>query len=192
MATARSKKPAQVVVFEKPPDRARTVPELEAPRVERSHRVREGRTTVEIPAPAVKNGAGELSAAQIAEMAQFGHQLFESGKVAEAKVVFEGLVALGVEDAFPHTMLGILYYAQKDSRRALALFEAALGFDPEDRAARFYRAELRLRNGRVKQALGELGRIARGTDAFADRARTLIDASPSTSSVSGRRRRRTR
>src|SRR4051812_43531087 len=54
----------------------------------------------------------QMSRKQIAEVCLFGHHLFEAGRVQEAKVVFEGVVGLGVEDAFPHTMLGTIYLAR--------------------------------------------------------------------------------
>jgi Flp pilus assembly protein TadD len=118
-----------------------------------------------------------LSNAQIAEMAAFGHQLFEQGRLQEARIVFEGLVGFGVEDAFPHTMLGTVYLALGRFDRALALFEAALGFDETDIAALVYRGEIRLNQGKVKTALADLEQvveIGRAGDPFVERARRLI------------------
>ncbi len=195
------KKDVEVVRFEKPADRSRTVLDLAAPMprdtlTDQPALIRR-RTTLEIESPVgearpKRDRSAEPSDAQVAEMALFGHRLFEQGKIPEAKIVFEGIVELGVEDPFPHTMLGIIYLSIGDTARALALFEAALALDPEDLAARVYRAEIRLRNGKVRQALEELGKIARDCpkdDPFAKRARKLIDKSggPSTG---GRRRRR--
>lgn len=114
-----------------------------------------------------------LTRRQLAEMAMFGHQLFESGRLDEARVVFEGLVALGSPDAFPHTMLGTVYLALGKQDRATALFEAALGIDPSDLAARVYRSEIRINAGQTKQALSELGKvISEGPkdDPFVERA----------------------
>lgn len=118
-----------------------------------------------------------MSRAQIAEMSLFGHQLFENGKLAEARGVFEGLVAQGIEDPFPHTMLGTIYLAQGESDRALALFEAALAIDPGDLAARVYRGEIRLSAGKLRPALQDLRRVldlGAQDDPFVERARRLI------------------
>ncbi|MBX5482223.1 MAG: tetratricopeptide repeat protein [Myxococcaceae bacterium] len=118
-----------------------------------------------------------LSRRQLAEMALFGHQLFETGRLEEARVVFEGLVGLGTPDAFPHTMLGTVYLAQGKLDRAMALFEEALEFDPHDLAARVYRSELRINQGHTRQAMAELAQvIAEGPadDPFVERAHRLV------------------
>ena len=118
-----------------------------------------------------------VSRQRAAELAVFGHKLFEDGRLDEARQVFEGLVAAGVEDAFAHTMLGTIYLAKKDPERALALFEAALAIDPNDLAARVYRGEIRLAKGHPKLALEDLRRVAiKGPkdDPFTDRAKRLL------------------
>ncbi|MBI3186067.1 MAG: hypothetical protein HYZ28_28355 [Myxococcales bacterium] len=114
---------------------------------------------------------------QVAEMSLFGHHLFESGRLEEARVVFEGLVGMDVADAFPYTMLGTIYLALGDQDRALALFEAGLQIDERDLAARVYRAEIRLNRGKLKMALEDLHRaveIGLGDDPFVDRAKRLL------------------
>lgn len=118
-----------------------------------------------------------LSEKQIAELAIYGHHLFETGKLDEARVVFESLVGFGVKDAFPHTMLGTVYLAQGEPKLALALFEASLELDPNDVAARVYRGEIRLMENRPADAIEDLGAaVEQGDDAdpFVERARTLL------------------
>lgn len=83
----------------------------------------------------------------LADLSLFGHSLLEQGRVEEARVVFEGIVAREPPEAFPYAMLGAVYLAQGDDARAIALFEAALHVDPRDPASRVHRAELRLRRG---------------------------------------------
>ncbi len=124
---------------------------------------------------------------ELAEIAMFGHQLFEAGRLDEARVVFEGLVGLDVEDAFPHTMLGTVFLAMGALDRAMALFEAALGIDPADLAARVYRAEIRINQGRLQPAREDLERVLREgppDDPFVERAHRLKKI------VSDRQRRR--
>ncbi|HVE83355.1 MAG TPA: tetratricopeptide repeat protein, partial [Myxococcales bacterium] len=108
----------------------------------------------------------------------FGHHLFESGRLNEAKVVFEGIVNLGVEDAFPHTMLGTIYLAQGEAKAALRLFESAIKLDPKDVAAWVYRGEIRIHTGHLRAGLSDLKKatgLAPASDPFVTRARKLMD-----------------
>lgn len=110
------------------------------------------------------------------DMAALGHELFSRGKVAEAKVIFEGLAAEAA-DAFVFTMLGTIHLAQNELDRALPRFEEALKLDPEDLAALVYRAEIRLQKKRVKQAIDDLQRaisLGGANEPFVDRARRLL------------------
>lgn len=128
-----------------------------------------------------------MSRRELAEMSLFGHQLFELGRYDEARVVFEGLVALDVDDAFPHTMLGTVYLAMGKADRAMALFEAALSIDPDDLAARVYRAEIRINRGQLKSATAELETVIADhpeEDPFVQRAVRLREI------VNGKGRRR--
>ena len=118
-----------------------------------------------------------VSRTEVAEMSLFGHHLFERGQLDEARSVFEKIVAWGVAEAFPHTMLGTIYLAQSQRDRALPLFEAALRLDQMDMAARVYRAEILLDGGRVEDATQDLQRaIVQGLegDPFVERARKLL------------------
>jgi len=120
----------------------------------------------------------QMSRKQIAELCLFGHQLFERGRLEEARLVFEGVVSLEVEDAFPHTMLGTIYLAQGKSNQALPLFESAIRLDPRDVAAWVYRGEIRLRAGNQRAGLSDLRKaigLAPAADPFVARARKLID-----------------
>jgi tetratricopeptide (TPR) repeat protein len=146
-------------------------PEFKRPKARR-------KTTHEIPqvevAGAADGGAGGPQT--VADLAMFGHQLFELGRLEEARVIFEGLVSTDASDVFAHTMLGTIYLARGDLKRALALFQAALESDPNDLAALVYRAEIRLNQKKAREALVDLERvIARGPrgDPFVDRAKRL-------------------
>jgi cytochrome c-type biogenesis protein CcmH/NrfG len=111
-----------------------------------------------------------------ADMAALGHELFSRGRVAEAKVIFEGLAA-NAADAFTFTMLGTIHLAQNELDKALGRFEEALELDPEDLAALVYRAEIRLQKKRFRQAVDDLQRaigLGRSGEPFVDRARRLL------------------
>ncbi|MFT3838005.1 MAG: tetratricopeptide repeat protein [Myxococcaceae bacterium] len=113
---------------------------------------------------------------QALDMAMMGHQLFEAGRIDEARVIFEGLVATHAKDAFPYTMLGTIYLAQGELDRASKLFSAALVLDPADSAAAVYKAEIRLHRGNSRSAVATLVRVAKGdkADPFVRRARKLL------------------
>jgi tetratricopeptide (TPR) repeat protein len=136
--------------------------------------------TAEVPAAHPEGHVGAKRAEtpqESADLAAFGHKLFEMGKLDEARVIFEKLVAADPRDGFVHTMLGTVYLALNSQDRALALFQAALKIDPDDLAAVVYRGEIRLNRGKVKSALEDLQRalgLGRESDPFVERAKRLI------------------
>ena len=122
-----------------------------------------------------------LDAHSLAEVAVFGHQLYESGRLNEARVVFEGLVAMDPPEAFPYTVLGAIFLAQQDVHRALALFEAALELDCDDVAALVYRGEIRIRLGQTERGVRDLKRAMQidpdgPQSPFSQRARQALGA----------------
>lgn len=138
------------------------------------------RKTAELPAqdgqaPATREP--ELTPRQAGDLATMGHQLFELGRVQEARAVFERLIASKPRDAYAHTMLGTIFLALGDQDRALALFQAALELDPHDIAARVYRGEVRLGRGKVRPAMEDLERamqLGPADDPFVERAGRLL------------------
>ncbi len=110
------------------------------------------------------------------DLATMGHQLFEAGRVDEAQVIFEGLVATRAKESFPYTMLGTIYLAQGHLEKASKLFSAALVLDPSDTAAIVYKAEIRLHRRPSRTAVAALTRVAQGDreDPFVRRARKLL------------------
>ncbi len=113
------------------------------------------------------------------DMAALGHELFSRGKIAEAKVIFEGLAADAVRfaDGFVFTMLGTIHLAQNELEKAATRFEEALKIDENDLAALVYRAEIRLQKRRVRQAVEDLQRaleLGSPEEPFVDRAKRLL------------------
>lgn len=138
------------------------------------------RKTKEVPLPENTLAAvasGRKTPQEVADLSLFGHQLFELGKVEEAKVIFEGLVGTGAKDAFTHTMLGTIYLALKDQAKALSLFQLALEIDPDEVSALVYRGEIRLNRGKLKGAVEDLTRamkLGASDDPFVERAARLL------------------
>ncbi len=142
---------------------------------------RKSTKTVEVPLPEAHVAHVDLkrdhTPQDAADLAAFGHRLFEMGKLDEARVIFEKLVGADTRDAFVHTMLGTVYLALNAQDRALALFQAALKLDPDDLAAMVYRGEIRLNRGKLKAATEDLQRavsLGASTDPFVERAKRLI------------------
>ncbi len=111
------------------------------------------------------------------DLTRLGHEAFEAGRAAEARVVFESLVALGRRDPFAHTMLGTILLGANALEQALEQFEAALAIDPDDLAALVYRGEIRLSRRKVARATEDLERAVKlgpASDPFVARARKLL------------------
>ncbi len=133
--------------------------------------------TLESPTVPLPRNELTLTAAESGDLAQMGHQLFELGRVQEARAIFERIIAGRKDDAYAHTMLGTIFLALGDQERALALFQAALDIDPNDIAARVYRGEVRLGKGKVRPALEDFERalqLGPADDPFVDRAARLL------------------
>jgi tetratricopeptide (TPR) repeat protein len=187
----RGRKPARVEVFHFPkrgtrgaaraaPTRTQTIPEVQI--------VGEARTeSGEKPdEPGKKRKGGRtrstdrhpvVSGPDYGDMVQLGHELFESGRVNEARVVFEGLIAAGHKDAFCYTMLGTVSLALKDFERALQLFDQALELEPSDLAALVYRGELRLKRKKTAKAIKDFEaavKLGAPDDPFTERAHRLL------------------
>lgn len=83
------------------------------------------------------------------EIAREAEALARTGRLEEARVLFEGLVACNPKDAGAHAALGTLY--EKLGRRQLAwdAFDRALALAPTHPVASLGRGELRLRVGDV-------------------------------------------
>jgi tetratricopeptide (TPR) repeat protein len=196
---AKVRKPVTVIHFPKAgkpvpaPRRTQTLPEVSAfsgddPVTEPESRVLldelhsqkkapRRRKTAELPTIPLARQNLALTPQESSDLAAMGHQLFELGRVQEARAIFERLIAGRADDAYAHTMLGTIFLALGDQDRALALFVAALEIDPHDIAARVYRGEVRLGKGKVKPALEDFERamqLGPVDDPFVDRAARLL------------------
>jgi tetratricopeptide (TPR) repeat protein len=186
----RGRKPSRVEVFHFPkrgtrgaaraaPTRTQTIPEVQivgdvatesGEKPDEPGKKRRGRTRSTDRHPAI--GGPDYG-----DMVQLGHELFEGGRVNEARVVFEGLIAAGHQDAFCYTMLGTVSLALKDFDRALQLFDRALELEPSDLAALVYRGELRLKRKKTAKAIKDFEqavKLGAPDDPFTDRAQRLL------------------
>ena len=84
---------------------------------------------------------------QASAVARIGCDLAAAGRLEEARVVFEGLVAMNPKDAAARSALGTVFQKLKRTEEALAEYTEALLLDPQNPVALTNRGELRLRSG---------------------------------------------
>jgi tetratricopeptide (TPR) repeat protein len=89
-------------------------------------------------------------------LAKNGHTLMSQGKLAKAKTVFVGLMALDPFDAYFHTALGAIAYQEKDLDTAMTHFDQALEINPFFSTARAHRGEIRLSRDDLTGAIEDL------------------------------------
>jgi Flp pilus assembly protein TadD len=89
----------------------------------------------------------------IAHMAYF---YLNQGKTEEAKVLFEGLVALDPMNGYYYRALGVIFYKLGDSERALRQFGYAIRVFPKRPHAYVNRAEVNIALGKAAKAQKDL------------------------------------
>ena len=98
-------------------------------------------------------------------IAQHGYTLFLNGKVKDAKVIFEGLVAIDPRNDYYYRALGVVYHRQGDVERAIRQFTHAVTVAPESPAAYVNRAEVHIARRDYEAAHADLSAaIAVSTD----------------------------
>lgn len=102
---------------------------------------------------------GELQGMDLQQaysIADVAYTLLEQGRYNDAQTLFEGLVMCNPNDAYFHTMLGVVY-AKKDLRdQAIEEYSVALKQDPKNITALVNRGELQLQQGKIEQAVADL------------------------------------
>lgn len=98
-------------------------------------------------------------------IAQQGYTLFLNGKVKDAQIIFEGLVAIDPRNDYYYRALGVVYHRQGDVERAIRQFTHALTVAPQSPAAYVNRAEVHISRRDYEAALADLSTaIAVSTD----------------------------
>ena len=130
----------------------------------------EGRTLAEVTG---------ITAEQAEVIATMGRDLASTGHLDDARIVFEGLVALNPLDAAAHAALGTIYQKLGRLKEARASYDACLKLQPRNPVALANRGELRV----LSQDSGgwlDLGKALEadpeGNTGASQRARALIEA----------------
>jgi Flp pilus assembly protein TadD len=116
---------------------------------------------------------------QARAIAGVGCDLAAVGRLEDARVVFEGLVAGNPRDTASRAALGTVYQKLGRLQDALAAYTAALTHDPHNAIALANRGELRLKSG-DKEGFADLAHALeadpRGETTAGRRARALVTA----------------
>jgi tetratricopeptide (TPR) repeat protein len=97
-------------------------------------------------------------------IAQHGYTLFLNGKVKDAQVVFEGLVAVDPRNDYYYRALGVVYHRQGDAERALKQFTHAITVSPRSAAGYVNRAEVHISRRDYERALQDLATAVQVSD----------------------------
>ena len=90
------------------------------------------------------------------QIAEIGHAYLTSGKLDEAKRVFEGLLALDPFDAYFHLSLGSIAQQKDDFEEADKRYTRALEINPFSPTAHANRGEVRVMTGRLEDGALDL------------------------------------
>lgn len=120
-----------------------------------------------------------MTAAQAGKIAQIGCELAARGRLNDARIIFEGLVAGNPKDTAAQAALGAVYERLGRRQEALECFDTAIEVCPANVIALAHRGELRLRAGDAG-GVEDLARAvevdAKGVSAAGRRARVLLTA----------------
>jgi len=112
-------------------------------------------------------------------IAQVGCDLAAAGRLDEARIVFEGLVAMNPRDSAAHAALGTVYQKLGRIDDAVTEYSAAISGDAKNPIALANRGELRLKAG-DRQGFTDLAQAVEadphGETAAGRRARGLVKA----------------
>lgn len=90
------------------------------------------------------------------QMAEIGHGYLGQGKLAEAKIVFEGLLALDPFDAYFNMALASIAQQEHQNDAAEKLYTRALEINPFSPTAHANRGELRVMQGDLQHGVEDL------------------------------------
>ena len=129
-----------------------------------------------------------MTAAQARQISRIGCELAAAGRLNDARIVFEGLVAGNPKDSSAQAALGTVYQRLQRKAEALDCFDQAIAACPANVVALAYRGELRLRGGDAA-GLEDLARAVEvdrtGASAAGRRARTLLAVLAKTRQATG-------
>lgn len=93
---------------------------------------------------------------QLYEIAKQAYQLFNSGKLDEAEVIYSGLVAADPFDSVFHCHLGAVHFRKGDMEKAFEEYSASIRLNIANVDALAARGEIYLQRGELKEGIEDL------------------------------------
>lgn len=93
---------------------------------------------------------------QLYEIAKQAYQLFNSGKLDEAEVIYSGLVAADPFDSVFHCHLGAVHFRKGDMDKAFEEYSASIRLNIANVDALAARGEIYLQRGELKEGIEDL------------------------------------
>ena len=119
-----------------------------------------------------------LSRRALDQIAEIGYNMLATGRLAQARQIYEGLVAAQPFDSLYYCHLGAVYQRLNELGKAVDAYTRALQLDLRNVDALAGRGEIYLHYGRHREAIDDLSEAIRldpqGKHATSVRARALI------------------
>lgn len=93
-----------------------------------------------------------LTGPQMLYIAVQGFRMFEEGKLAQARLLFEALCSLDPKEAYYRTALGAVLVQEGEIDGAVIMLTKAIELNPNEIAAYVNRGECYLRDGKIAEA----------------------------------------
>ena len=123
-----------------------------------------------------------MSDEELFAVASQGYYLFLQGKIEQARVIFEGLVAIDPKNAYYYRALGVIYWRMKEAQKALKQFTYAIRVAPKDISSYVNRAEVYVSAGHFSKARKDLGYVlehaGREELALVNKSRAILSMIP--------------
>jgi tetratricopeptide (TPR) repeat protein len=97
-----------------------------------------------------------LGKRELYEIATQGYKLLERGKIEEARIIYQGLVAADPYDSVFHCHLGSIYARQNEPDKAFEQFDLSLRYNIQNGDAFVGRGEIFLSRGEIQNAIADL------------------------------------
>lgn len=97
-----------------------------------------------------------LSRDELYAISTQGYNFFLQGKIQPARVIFEGLVAIDPRNPYYYRALGVIYWREKETQKALKQFTYAIRVAPKEIASHINRAEVFVGNKQFDDARTDL------------------------------------